>query len=108
MAREFAKAFYDSAAWRKCRKTFLAYRRAADGGMCQRCHEKPGYIIHHRTELTPENITDPDITLNMDNLMYVCHECHNIMHGYAKDLPERSISYCFSPDGTPVPLRLKG
>lgn len=108
MAKEFAKAFYSSAAWRKCRKVFLAQRMAADGGMCERCHDKPGYIIHHKIELSPENINDPEITLNTDNLIYVCHDCHNIIHGYVKDLPERSISYTFLPDGTPVPLRPKG
>jgi len=72
--------------------------------MCEKCGEKLGYIIHHRIELTPENITDPTISLNPENLMYVCHDCHNRIHGYAQDLPERSVKYVFGPDGSPVPL----
>lgn len=102
--KDFARQFYYSTAWKKCRKTYISMRQAVDGGMCERCHEKPGYIIHHKTELTPDNITDPDIALSFDNLMYVCHDCHNIIHGYTAEVPERAVRYAFSPDGSPVPL----
>ena len=63
MAREFAKSFYNSAAWKKCRLAYIAYRKRVDGGMCESCHEVAGYIVHHKTELTPENINNPDIAL---------------------------------------------
>lgn len=102
MARDFAEAFYHSAQWRHCKETFISIRHAADGGMCERCHHEPGKIVHHRTHITPDNIGDPDITLNLDNLMYVCINCHNIIHGYAPDLPDRMIRYEFAPDGSPV------
>ena len=102
--RDFARSFYYSTAWKKCRKAYIAHRNSIDGGMCEECHEHPGYIIHHRIELTPDNITDPNITLNMDNLMYVCHDCHNRIHGNVTDLPERAILYTFGPDGSPVPM----
>ena len=35
MAREFAKKFYNSKAWRKCRATYIEHRVAVDGGMCE-------------------------------------------------------------------------
>ena len=48
-----------------------------DGGMCETCHEVPGYIVHHKEELTPKNINNSDVALNFDNLKYDCHICHN-------------------------------
>lgn len=32
-------------------------------------------------EITPENINDPMVTLNWDNLRLVCRECHAEKHG---------------------------
>ena len=36
--------------------------------------------MHHKIPLTPENVTDPEITLNWDNLMLLCRECHAAVH----------------------------
>ena len=36
--------------------------------------------MHHKIPLTPENVTDPDITLNWDNLMLLCRDCHAAVH----------------------------
>ena len=77
MAKEWAKWFYKSKAWRKCRALFIAFRISIDGGMCQHCKEALGYIVDHIEELTPENINDPYITLSHDNLQYLCLPCHN-------------------------------
>ena len=33
MAREFAKGFYASEAWRKCRLGYIRHRRSVDGGL---------------------------------------------------------------------------
>ena len=33
MAREFSKSFYDSPAWRKCRKGYISKRQSIDGGV---------------------------------------------------------------------------
>ena len=41
----------------------------------------PGEIVHHKIELTPENINDPDIALSFGNLKLVCRECHAKEHG---------------------------
>lgn len=97
MAREFAKAFYGSAAWKKCRAAYIAYRKSIDGGMCESCHEKPGYIVHHKTEIQPWNIDDPEVTLNFHNLKYDCHICHNKENN--KDIVEGLVEYEFTPDG---------
>ena len=49
------------------------------------CHQDLGYIVHHKIELTPDNINDPDISLNHRRLMYLCHNCHNKIHGREQD-----------------------
>ena len=72
MARDFAKAFYNSAAWLKCRAAYIK----SVFGLCEKCRE-PGHIVHHKKELTPDNINDANITLNWDNLQYLCLDCHN-------------------------------
>ena len=77
MAKEFAKPFYNSMAWQKCRASYIAYRQSIDGGMCETCHEEVGVIVHHKEWITPDNINDPDITLNHDNLKLDCWVCHN-------------------------------
>lgn len=77
VARDFARVFYNSKAWKLCRKSFIAYRISVDGGMCEHCRTELGYICDHKEELTPDNINDPEITLNHDNLQYLCLACHN-------------------------------
>lgn len=80
MARDFAVAFYHSQAWKKCQ---ASYTKQAHG-LCEVCKSKglivPGVIVHHKIHLTPENISDPDITLNPGNLMLVCRDCHADIH----------------------------
>ena len=80
MAQDFAKQFYRSQAWEKCREGFIKYRH----GLCERCLArgiyKPGVIVHHKVHLTPDNITDPTITLSFDNLQLLCRDCHAITH----------------------------
>lgn len=78
--REFAKAFYNSPAWRSTR---VSYMKKA-GWLCERCLKKglyvPAEIVHHKTYLTPENITDTRITLSYDNLEALCRACHEEEH----------------------------
>ena len=75
MAKGWAKKFYHSKAWLCVRK--LAIFRA--DGLCERC-ERPGYIVHHIIELTPDNINKPEIALSLNNLEYLCKECHDREH----------------------------
>ncbi len=99
MAKDFAKAFYRSKAWLKCRASFIAQRLAIDGGMCQRCKDKLGYIVHHKEWLTPGNINDPDIALNHSNLEYVCHDCHNGI-----EIEGDEARYRFDEEGQLIPI----
>lgn len=99
MAREFAKRFYKSKEWLKCRAAYIKHRKSIDGGLCESCHEQPGYIVHHKIELTPENINDPDIALGHGNLKYDCLECHNQENGRGNCEVPGLVQYVFGPDG---------
>lgn len=80
MAREFAKKFYSSGAWTNCSKGYKSYRRY----LCENCLAKgiyrQGEIVHHKIELSPANIDNPEITLNWDNLRLLCRDCHAKEH----------------------------
>ena len=81
MAREkFARRFYSSYAWQRVRAQ--VYKRA--GGLCERCLLRglivAGVEVHHKVRLTPENLEDPTIALNPDNLELLCEGCHHQEH----------------------------
>ena len=78
--KDFAERFYNREPWLSVRASYISKRMRIDGGLCERCHERLGYIVHHKIELTAENINDPAIALNQDHLEYVCLECHNKEH----------------------------
>lgn len=40
----------------------------------------PGEIVHHKIELNEDNVNDPSVALNPDNMMLVCFDCHNKIH----------------------------
>ena len=103
--KEYAAAFYASAAWKKARRTYIAHRIEVDGGLCEECHEALGYIVHHRKELTPENINDINVTLDPSNIEYVCKDCHDRFEGHwiGPARPREIKKYFFSADGEPVP-----
>lgn len=75
MAKEWAKSFYRSKAWRHCRQSYIN----KVFGLCERC-KQPGKILHHKVYLNPENINDPEVSLNHDVLEYLCQDCHNREH----------------------------
>lgn len=89
MARAFAKAFYNSPAWEKCRENIL--RR--DNYLCVKCG-KPAEEVHHIKHLSPRNIGDISITLNPDNLISLCRDCHFAEHKQdkVKGLQDRAKS----------------
>lgn len=99
--KEYAKGFYKSARWKKCRQAYIATRIMIDGGLCEECHEVIGYIVHHKKYITPENINDPDICLNFDNLEYVCKTCHDKFEGHGLNKGDTSIE--FDENGQPRP-----
>lgn len=80
MAKDYSKPFYDSKAWQQLRMEILKEKHY----LCERCMKegiyKPAIEVHHKIHITPENINDPSITLNKDNLECLCHECHTKEH----------------------------
>lgn len=106
MAKEWAKPFYNSKAWKQCRKSYIQQRTLIDGGLCEICHKLPIYIVHHKNILTPANINDPDVTLNHCMLQGVCKDCHDREEGHFFDslnIPKLNCS--FDENGNPVDLR---
>ena len=75
MDKSFAHGFYASKRWMKCRTGFLASKNWT----CERCG-RMATIAHHKKRITPQNINNPEITLNWDNLEALCQTCHNDEH----------------------------
>lgn len=103
MAKEFAKKFYKSKEWKDCRKSYIAERRAIDGGLCENCHEKVGYIVHHKIILTPKNIVNPEIALNHKFLSYECKDCHDKHEGHGINQSDEVIC-AFDEEGNPISI----
>lgn len=78
--KEYAKGFYKSKAWQECRAAYYKSKQ----GLCERCLDKgiitAADIVHHKIHITPDNIGNPDITLNWDNLECVCRNHHAEIH----------------------------
>lgn len=72
-----SKRFYNSKAWKDCRRSFIQSYMWRHHGLCEHCKDVPGYIVDHIKEINLNNINDPDVTLNHSNLQYLCTPCHN-------------------------------
>lgn len=68
--------FYRSREWLMARQQKIA----SCNGRCEVCGAI-GEEVHHKIPLTPENVSDPRISLGEDNLIYLCKDCHNKEHG---------------------------
>ena len=72
-----SKQFYNSTAWKKCRRSILV----RDRFICRICFDNgyltPATVVHHKKEYKyyPEKGLDPS------NLISVCDCCHNKLHG---------------------------
>lgn len=91
MSYGIRKDFYQSKAWKQVRKNVWIKQNL----LCGICG-KPVYvdglsdylpkekrrtgIVHHKIWLDNNNIDDDNITLNEDNLIGVCLDCHNTIH----------------------------
>lgn len=71
MAKEWARKFYRSKAWRTLRAEVLH----RDLYSCEECGGR-ATEVHHAIPLTPENIDDPTVALNPALLHSLCHDCH--------------------------------
>jgi len=88
------KKFYWQRAWKECQ---AAYMKKAKG-LCELCLKEgritPAEIVHHKVHITPENLNNPEITFNHDNLMAVCRKHHAEIHK-----GKGSKRYTFGDDG---------
>jgi 5-methylcytosine-specific restriction endonuclease McrA len=80
MAEGSQERFYHSALWKKCRRAYIAERVSIDGGLCMSCGKRIGSIVHHIEHLNELNVSDLDISLEPNNLSYLCVPCHNRIH----------------------------
>ncbi len=71
-----------------------------DAYLCNRCG-RLAEEVHHIIRLTPQNITDPAVTINPDNLESLCHECHMLEHAADRNGREKDFTdeYVFTADG---------
>ena len=97
MKDKFSYKFYKSKAWQDCRAGYIKSVYA----LCERC-QCPGHIVHHKISLTPNNITNPVITLNWEQLEYLCLRCHNDEHGVGKPAEVIREGLCFDSKGDVV------
>lgn len=102
MAQEWAKAFYNSTAWKHTREAALK----RDRYICRQpgCF-RPATEVHHKKELTPENISDIKISLNLNNLISLCSECHKAITKaeHRKKGMDILPDIVFDDNGYPVP-----
>ena len=85
--------FYRSAAWQQARLIKIT----SANGRCEKCGGV-GEEVHHIIHVTPSNVEDLNVTLNQDNLILLCKDCHNKEHGRFTD--KREI--VFNSDGDMV------
>lgn len=77
--------FYTSKEWLEFRAVLIAQRTRADGFVYDEITGKPiikayDIILHHKIELTLDNVNDVNITLNPDNIQIVSFKTHNAIH----------------------------
>ena len=74
------EAFYKSDQWIKFRLAYIGEHEP----ICVDCQkmiiESKELHLHHIEELTLENVNDAYVSLNPDNIVILCHDCHNKRH----------------------------
>ena len=80
MAQPWAMALYQSRQWRELRQA-LIIERGLHCQLCGRLVSHPSNLIgDHIEEITPDNVNNPAISLNPDNVQLICEDCHNRKH----------------------------
>jgi hypothetical protein len=98
MARcNILKCFYASAVWQNFRLTIIAER----GLICEHCKEPIVRVgdatLHHKIELTPENVHDADVALNPNNVIVIHRVCHDRIHGRFGYPKEKMVYIVYGP-----------
>lgn len=113
MSYGIRKDFYHSKAWERVRKSVWLKQNL----LCAKCglpvyvdgisdylpkeYRRTG-IVHHIQELDNTNVADDNITLNEDNLIGVCKDCHEKLH--SGDTAQRN-NYAFDENGNLIEIK---
>jgi len=92
------RRFYRSDQWKIAR----AMKIASAGGRCEMCGAI-GTEVHHIIHLTEKNVIDPEVSLNQENLLLLCNECHNKAH---HRFGNKTV-YSFDSGGNLIPTAIK-
>jgi len=65
-------------------------------GICELCG-KAGKEVHHKVPLTESNVSDPNVSINPDNLMVLCKSCHDSIRANENGNIKRCL---FASDGS--------
>lgn len=97
--KSISPKFYKSPQWKACREGYLQQHP-----FCEECLKVGEYTaathVHHKIWLNEQNVRDPAISLNWNNLEAVCIDCHNRIHFAG----ERKRRYSVGADGKVSPL----
>ena len=105
------KDFYNSKLWKQVRKNIWIKQNL----LCANCY-KPVYvdglsdyipkenrrtgIVHHKIWLDNNNIMDDNITIDENNLIGVCLDCHNRIHSGSSSIRKE---FEFDEEGNIIP-----
>ena len=81
MSQAWAKKFYNSNQWRTLRQRLIVEAHF----LCALCgdsylKDSSLLVAHHINELSPNNVTDPNVALNPRNIQIICRRCHDKIH----------------------------
>lgn len=112
MSYGIRKDFYNSKVWKTLKKDIWLRQNC----LCGICY-KPVYvdgiskwipkdqrrtgIVHHKEHLNDINVYDDNISINPDNLIGVCKDCHELIHH--QDQVVRK-GYSFDENGNIIPV----
>ncbi len=85
--REKYHAYLCSEEWGKLRAAILQ----RSGGTCEKCQLRPMVHVHHQTYIRKYNELPSD-------LLAVCDECHNRIHGHLDAARETVVAYVNDPE----------
>ena len=102
------ESFYKSTQWHKTREVALM----RDNYLCVLCAKEgktiPADVVHHKEHLTEANVNNPNVSLNLDNLISLCAEHHfqehRGEHGKGRIAHQgEEYNYIFDANGMLVP-----
>lgn len=96
------QTFYASSKYRNFRMTLILERSKKNNGViCEDCGKlivNPIDVhLHHKTELTPENVKDHSISLNPELAKLICHDCHDKRHYRFGYKPPKKVYIVYGP-----------